>query len=143
MLHIVLSKSTFLHGRCHFKVLWLKQSGKEGCYAQVRINALQETNEALTAHAARAPERRDEPSALGRSIQSAIAMLQDSPILRERSRNTTNVKHLSSAGWPDSFCGHTLRALHPCYILGYDPNFSFKRKASLFQGRIAHDELTY
>lgn len=59
---------------------------------QLRIEALQEANEALTAEAARAPEQAGGPTALGRSIQDAMAMLQDSPVLRERSRNATNIK---------------------------------------------------
>lgn len=77
--------------------------------AQVRLNALQEANDALTADAAQVPEREGEPSTLGRSIQDAMAMLQDSPILRERSRNVTNVKRPAFAGAfldPDS-CGAT------------------------------------
>ena len=64
----------------------------------MRLDALQEANDALTADAAQVPERAGEPSTLGRSIQDAIAMLQDSPILRERSRNITNVKRPAFAG---------------------------------------------
>ena len=66
--------------------------------AQVRLTALQEANDALTADAAHVPEREGQPSSLGRSIQDAMAMLQDSPILRERSRNITNVKRPAFAG---------------------------------------------
>ena len=75
----------------------------------MRLDALQEANDALTADAAQVPERAGEPSTLGRSIQDAIAMLQDSPILRERSRNITNVKRPAFAGAfldPNS-CGTT------------------------------------
>ena len=64
----------------------------------MRLNALQEANDALTADAAQVPERAGEPSTLGRSIQDAMAMLQDSPILRERCRNTSNVKRPAFAG---------------------------------------------
>ncbi len=65
---------------------------------QVRLNALQEANEALTADAAQVFDRAGEPSTLGRSIQTAMDMLQDSPILRERGRNTANIKRPASAG---------------------------------------------
>ena len=64
---------------------------------QVRLSALQEANDAFTANAARVPERA-EPTALGRSIQDAMAMLQDSPILRERNKNAVNIRRLSPAG---------------------------------------------
>lgn len=64
----------------------------------MRLTALQEANDALTADAAQVPEREKEPSTLGRSIQDAMAMLQDSPILRERSRNITSVKRPALAG---------------------------------------------
>ena len=64
---------------------------------QVRISALQQANGALMAEAAKAHECPEEPSALGRSIQGAIALLQDSPILCERSRNASNIRRPSSA----------------------------------------------
>ncbi len=65
---------------------------------QVRLSALQEANDAFMSDAARVPERAAEPSALGRSIRDAMAMLQDSPILRERNRNAANIRRLSPAG---------------------------------------------
>ena len=64
---------------------------------QVRISALQQANGALMAEAAKAHSCPEEPSALGRSIQDAIALLQDSPILRERSKNSSNIRRPSSA----------------------------------------------
>ena len=64
---------------------------------QVRISALQQANGALMAEAAKAHACLEEPSALGRSIQSAIALLQDSPVLRERSKNSSNIRRPSSA----------------------------------------------
>ncbi|CAK0783408.1 hypothetical protein CVIRNUC_006607 [Coccomyxa viridis] len=64
---------------------------------QVRISALQQANGALMAEAAKAHACPGEPSALGKSIQSAIALLQDSPVLRERSQNSSNIRRPSSA----------------------------------------------
>lgn len=83
---------------------------------QVRLSALQEANDALTTDAARVPERASEPTALGRSIQDAMAMLQDSPILRERSRNTANIVRLSpsGAGWHPFQASHNSLTLYPC-----------------------------
>lgn len=65
---------------------------------QVRLSALQEANDALTSDAARVPERANRPSALSRSIQDAMAMLQESPILREHNRSNTNIRRLSPSG---------------------------------------------
>ncbi len=83
-------------------VTWHKWLRQRCCGLQVRLSALQEANDALTTDAARVPERASEPTALGRSIQDAMAMLQDSPILRERSRNAANIRRLSPSGTPGS-----------------------------------------
>ena len=69
----------------------------QGNGLQVRISALQQANGALMAEAAKAHTCPEEPSALGKSIQSAIALLQDSPVLRERSKNSSNIRRPSSA----------------------------------------------
>ena len=66
-------------------------------FIQVRISALQQANGALMAEAAKAHACPEEPSGLGRSIRSAIELLQDSPVLRERSKNSSNIRRPSSA----------------------------------------------
>ena len=80
---------------------------------QVRLGALQEANDALTSGAARVPQPADGPSALGRSIQDAMAMLQDSPILREQSRNATNTRRLSPSGLDLAPSSHNTWHSHP------------------------------